>query len=158
MNKWDLGKNVYNRFLSSHGSSLTNFMISVPPVELFIRSGFEMDILSNKLDTLTKQNCRCSWHKFFKFKNFKRSNLIFPTRNFFKIKSYFIEFQIILNSMHRYQPRFHIVYLPPKNNSLDENEHSSHFRTFIFPETSFTAVTAYQNQRVSLKLLCCSVH
>ncbi|XP_033172423.1 T-box transcription factor TBX1 isoform X1 [Drosophila mauritiana] len=56
---------------------------------------------------------------------------------------------IILNSMHRYQPRFHLVYLPPKNASLDENEHSSHFRTFIFPETSFTAVTAYQNQRVT---------
>lgn len=51
--------------------------------------------------------------------------------------------------MHRYQPRFHIVYLPPKNTSLDENEHSGDFRTFIFPETSFTAVTAYQNQRVS---------
>ncbi|XP_067639857.1 T-box transcription factor TBX1 isoform X2 [Eurosta solidaginis] len=56
---------------------------------------------------------------------------------------------IILNSMHRYQPRFHIVYLPPKNTSLDENEHSSHYRTFVFPETSFTAVTAYQNQRVT---------
>ncbi|XP_037941173.1 T-box transcription factor TBX1-A-like isoform X1 [Teleopsis dalmanni] len=56
---------------------------------------------------------------------------------------------IILNSMHRYQPRFHIVYLPPKNTSLDENEHTSHFRTFIFPETSFTAVTAYQNQCVT---------
>ena len=52
--------------------------------------------------------------------------------------------------MHRYQPRFHIVYLPPKNNSLNEKEHASHFRTFIFPETSFTAVTAYQNQRVSI--------
>uniref|UniRef100_A0A1A9WC48 T-box domain-containing protein n=1 Tax=Glossina brevipalpis TaxID=37001 RepID=A0A1A9WC48_9MUSC len=56
---------------------------------------------------------------------------------------------IILNSMHRYQPRFHIVYLPPKNPSLNESEHSSHYRTFIFPETSFTAVTAYQNQRVT---------
>ncbi|XP_036677169.2 T-box transcription factor TBX1 [Drosophila suzukii] len=56
---------------------------------------------------------------------------------------------IILNSMHRYQPRFHLVYLPPKNASLDENDHSRHFRTFIFPETSFTAVTAYQNQRVT---------
>ncbi|XP_073829619.1 T-box transcription factor 1 [Musca autumnalis] len=56
---------------------------------------------------------------------------------------------IILNSMHRYQPRFHIVYLPPKNASMDESEHSSHYRTFIFPETSFTAVTAYQNQRVT---------
>lgn len=51
--------------------------------------------------------------------------------------------------MHRYQPRFHIVYLPPKNASMDESEHSSHYRTFVFPETSFTAVTAYQNQRVS---------
>lgn len=61
--------------------------------------------------------------------------------------------QIILNSMHRYQPRFHIVYLPPnggggggrKSGAGDQ----SHFRTYSFPETSFTAVTAYQNQRVS---------
>ncbi|GAB0086113.1 T-box transcription factor T [Sergentomyia squamirostris] len=61
---------------------------------------------------------------------------------------------IILNSMHRYQPRFHIVYLPPKVSasrigipaSADEQ---SHFRTFTFPETAFTAVTAYQNQRVT---------
>lgn len=52
--------------------------------------------------------------------------------------------------MHRYQPRFHIVYLPPKSNMLDEKQCASHFRTFIFPETSFTAVTAYQNQRVSI--------
>ncbi|XP_037039117.1 T-box transcription factor TBX10 [Bradysia coprophila] len=51
---------------------------------------------------------------------------------------------IILNSMHRYQPRFHIVYLPPKNSSEE-----SVFRRFIYPETSFTAVTAYQNQRVT---------
>lgn len=57
----------------------------------------------------------------------------------------FIFFQIILNSMHRYQPRFHIVYLPPKNSSEE-----SVFRRFIYPETSFTAVTAYQNQRVSV--------
>ncbi|KAH8320152.1 hypothetical protein KR074_003740 [Drosophila pseudoananassae] len=56
---------------------------------------------------------------------------------------------IILNSMHRYQPRFHLVYFAQKNASLDENAHSSNFRTFIFPETSFTAVTAYQNQRVT---------
>jgi len=68
--------------------------------------------------------------------------------------SHFVLFilQIILNSMHRYQPRFHLVYLPPKNASLDENDHSRHFRTFIFPETSFTAVTAYQNQRVIIIL------
>lgn len=50
--------------------------------------------------------------------------------------------------MHRYQPRCHIVYLPPKTNSQESQEH--HFRRFIFKETSFTAVTAYQNQRVSI--------
>ncbi|CRK95025.1 CLUMA_CG008511, isoform A [Clunio marinus] len=54
---------------------------------------------------------------------------------------------IILNSMHRYQPRFHIVYLPP-NGIKEEREHLN-FRAFVFPETSFTAVTAYQNQRVT---------
>lgn len=52
--------------------------------------------------------------------------------------------------MHRYQPRFHIVYLPPKNGTYNDDGHGSHFRRFIFPETSFTAVTAYQNQRVCI--------
>ncbi|XP_055692938.1 T-box transcription factor TBX10 [Lutzomyia longipalpis] len=62
---------------------------------------------------------------------------------------------IILNSMHRYQPRFHIVYLPPKVTasrvgvSGTTTEEQSHYRTFTFPETAFTAVTAYQNQRVT---------
>lgn len=57
-----------------------------------------------------------------------------------------VTLQIILNSMHRYQPRFHVVYINQRSEdaSLTEN-----FRTFIFPETKFTAVTAYQNHRVS---------
>lgn len=60
--------------------------------------------------------------------------------------------------MHRYQPRFHIVYLPPKNGnapyaSADHDHLHTHYRRFIFTETSFTAVTAYQNQRV-----CSSFH
>lgn len=61
------------------------------------------------------------------------------------------QFQIILNSMHRYQPRFHIVYLPPKtlSHNTDPNAQHNLYRRFIFSETSFTAVTAYQNQRVS---------
>ncbi|XP_070507621.1 T-box transcription factor TBX10 isoform X2 [Chironomus tepperi] len=54
---------------------------------------------------------------------------------------------IILNSMHRYQPRFHIVYLP--QNGIKEEREFMNFRAFVFPETSFTAVTAYQNQRVT---------
>jgi T-box protein 1 len=57
--------------------------------------------------------------------------------------------QIILNSMHRYQPRFHVVYIPPKS-ELTDVALTEEFRTFIFPETRFTAVTAYQNHRVSV--------
>lgn len=53
--------------------------------------------------------------------------------------------------MHRYQPRFHIVYLPPKNGAnRREEEVGNNFKTYVFPETSFTAVTAYQNHRVSV--------
>lgn len=52
--------------------------------------------------------------------------------------------------MHRYQPRFHVVYLPPKSSTvLDESQHRDNFKTFVFSETAFTAVTAYQNHRVS---------
>ncbi|XP_060595028.1 T-box transcription factor TBX20-like [Ruditapes philippinarum] len=57
--------------------------------------------------------------------------------------------QIVLNSMHKYQPRIHIVKLsegtkvPPP--SLDEEEH----KTFVFTETIFIAVTAYQNQLIT---------
>ena len=53
--------------------------------------------------------------------------------------------QIILNSMHKYQPRFHAVYINPKDENVSNTEN---FKTFIFPETKFTAVTAYQNHRV----------
>ncbi|XP_013791850.2 T-box transcription factor TBX10-like [Limulus polyphemus] len=53
---------------------------------------------------------------------------------------------IILNSMHRYQPRFHVVYLNPKGEDASQTEN---FKTFIFPETKFTAVTAYQNHRIT---------
>lgn len=54
--------------------------------------------------------------------------------------------------MHRYQPRFHIVYLP--QNAIKEEREFLNFRAFVFPETSFTAVTAYQNQRVSTTRVC----
>ncbi|KAF4518870.1 hypothetical protein B566_EDAN006721 [Ephemera danica] len=54
---------------------------------------------------------------------------------------------IILNSMHRYQPRFHVVLLTNNNNGSDTC--TENFRTFMFPETRFTAVTAYQNHRIT---------
>lgn len=55
--------------------------------------------------------------------------------------------QIILNSMHRYQPRLHVVLVDQSRDS----QRSAHrnFCTFSFPETRFIAVTAYQNHRVT---------
>ncbi|XP_075154097.1 T-box protein H15-like isoform X2 [Haematobia irritans] len=59
--------------------------------------------------------------------------------------------QIVLNSMHRYQPRIHLVRLshgqsiPNTPKDLQEMDH----KTFVFPETVFTAVTAYQNQLIT---------
>ncbi|XP_073339502.1 T-box transcription factor TBX1-B-like [Pagrus major] len=54
---------------------------------------------------------------------------------------------MILNSMHRYQPRFHVVYVDPSPNS-----HLNAYRNFCsfsFLETRFMAVTAYQNHRIT---------
>ena len=48
--------------------------------------------------------------------------------------------------MHRYQPRLHVTYNPPKHEDINLTEN---FKTFIFTETRFMAVTAYQNHRVS---------
>ncbi|XP_076177329.1 T-box transcription factor TBX1 [Ptiloglossa arizonensis] len=55
---------------------------------------------------------------------------------------------IILNSMHRYQPRCHVVVAPsPPGSGPDPR--TENFKTFTFPETRFTAVTAYQNHRIT---------
>lgn len=53
-------------------------------------------------------------------------------------------FQTILNSMHKYQVRFHLV----RANDIMKLPYS-HFRTFVFKESEFIAVTAYQNDKVS---------
>lgn len=54
--------------------------------------------------------------------------------------------QIILHSMHRYQPRLHVVFVDPRKDS--ERYAQENFKSFVFTETQFTAVTAYQNHRV----------
>ncbi|KAK8737871.1 hypothetical protein OTU49_004285 [Cherax quadricarinatus] len=51
---------------------------------------------------------------------------------------------IILNSMHKYQPRIHIVAAPDL-----VSLHWAPFNTFNFPQTCFMAVTAYQNERIT---------
>lgn len=54
--------------------------------------------------------------------------------------------------MHRYQPRIHLVKRPEHAISAPINDlESEEFKTFIYPESIFTAVTAYQNQLVSFQ-------
>ncbi|XP_015377903.1 PREDICTED: T-box transcription factor TBX20-like, partial [Diuraphis noxia] len=47
--------------------------------------------------------------------------------------------------MHRYQPRIHLVKWRGMVTDLDAEK----YRSFVFPETVFTAVTAYQNQLIT---------
>lgn len=54
---------------------------------------------------------------------------------------------IVLQSLHKYQPRLHIVEV--KEDGTEDPFSSCKAQTFIFPETQFIAVTAYQNADVS---------
>lgn len=58
---------------------------------------------------------------------------------------------IILHSMHKYQPRIHIIKKkdPGETVSLDMERSSALKKTFVFPDTVFTTVTAYQNQQIT---------
>lgn len=47
----------------------------------------------------------------------------------------------MLNSLHKYEPRIHIV-------KVNANAQKKTLCTFNFPETQFIAVTAYQNEEV----------
>ena len=51
----------------------------------------------------------------------------------------------MLNSLHKYQPRIRIVQAESLDDVTDDD-----FMTFVFPETSFMAVTAYQSEQVGL--------
>ncbi|KAM4809514.1 T-box protein VegT-B-like [Rhinophrynus dorsalis] len=51
---------------------------------------------------------------------------------------------IILHSMHRYKPRFHVVQSDDMYNTR-----WGLLQVFSFPETEFTAVTAYQNEKIT---------
>ena len=64
--------------------------------------------------------------------------------------------------MHKYQPRFHVILIEPE---LEIQGHQvedigpdvmrENMRTFVFPETQFMAVTAYQNHMVSAENFMC---
>ncbi|XP_012671923.1 T-box transcription factor TBX5-like [Clupea harengus] len=53
---------------------------------------------------------------------------------------------IILNSMHKYQPRLHIIKADEKSGFGSSN---TAFYTHSFPETVFIAVTSYQNHAIT---------
>lgn len=52
----------------------------------------------------------------------------------------------MLNSLHKYEPRIHIVKVGGIQKMISSQS---------FPETQFIAVTAYQNEEVSLKPHSC---
>ncbi|KAJ8346889.1 hypothetical protein SKAU_G00282900 [Synaphobranchus kaupii] len=53
---------------------------------------------------------------------------------------------IILNSMHKYQPRIHIVKADENNGFGSKN---TAFCTHVFSETAFIGVTSYQNHKIT---------
>ncbi|CAM9843191.1 unnamed protein product, partial [Bubo scandiacus] len=54
---------------------------------------------------------------------------------------------IVLQSLHKYQPRLHVTEV--KEGEGEEVYPSPHTHTFAFPETQFIAVTAYQNADIT---------
>uniref|UniRef100_A0A8C5I565 T-box transcription factor 22 n=1 Tax=Gouania willdenowi TaxID=441366 RepID=A0A8C5I565_GOUWI len=57
---------------------------------------------------------------------------------------------IILQSMHKYKPRVHIIqHNPHMDLSQIQSLPASGVHSFSFPETEFTTVTAYQNQQIT---------
>uniref|UniRef100_A0AAR2IIU1 T-box domain-containing protein n=1 Tax=Pygocentrus nattereri TaxID=42514 RepID=A0AAR2IIU1_PYGNA len=57
---------------------------------------------------------------------------------------------IILQSMHKYKPRVHVIVREPGPEPvLLTSLPARGVHTFTFPETQFTTVTAYQNQQIT---------
>lgn len=61
---------------------------------------------------------------------------------------------IVLQSLHKYQPRLHIVEVT--EDGVEDMSNEARTQTFTFPENQFIAVTAYQNTDVSFILQFCS--
>lgn len=63
---------------------------------------------------------------------------IYPLWGFFQM--------IVLQSLHKYQPRLHIVEVT--EDGVEDMSNEARTQTFTFPENQFIAVTAYQNTDV----------
>lgn len=53
---------------------------------------------------------------------------------------------VVLQSLHKYQPRLHVVEV--NEDGTEDTNQPGRVQTFTFPETQFIAVTAYQNTDV----------
>lgn len=62
---------------------------------------------------------------------------------------------IVLQSLHKYQPRLHIVEV--SEDGVEDLNDSAKTQTFTFPETQFIAVTAYQNTDVRAENCTCPI-
>ncbi|ETE71247.1 T-box brain protein 1, partial [Ophiophagus hannah] len=56
---------------------------------------------------------------------------------------------VVLQSLHKYQPRLHVVEV--NEDGTEDTSQPGRVQTFTFPETQFIAVTAYQNTDVITK-------
>uniref|UniRef100_A0A4W4FXW0 T-box domain-containing protein n=2 Tax=Electrophorus electricus TaxID=8005 RepID=A0A4W4FXW0_ELEEL len=54
---------------------------------------------------------------------------------------------VVLQSLHKYQPRVHLVEV--SEDGTEDSSQSERVPTFTFPETQFIAVTAYQNTDIT---------
>jgi len=61
---------------------------------------------------------------------------------------------VVLQSLHKYQPRLHVVQV--NEDGTEDTSQPGRVQTFTFPETQFIAVTAYQNTDVRNKKKCIS--
>lgn len=57
---------------------------------------------------------------------------------------------VVLQSLHKYQPRVHLVEV--NEDGTEDSSRPDRVHTFTFPETQFIAVTAYQNTDVRTTL------
>lgn len=95
--------------------------------------------------TSTKQSSRHEQHRFYMHPDspntgayWMKNEIAFGKLKLTNNRAAPAEGHLLLNSMHKYMPRLHVV-LEDDNKSV---------KTFTFPQTEFIAVTAYQNADV----------
>lgn len=63
---------------------------------------------------------------------------------------------VVLQSLHKYQPRLHVVEV--NEDGTEDTSQPGRVQTFTFTETQFIAVTAYQNTDVRAQVQLRKLH